>query len=93
MTDPAPPDLAEPDLDPELEEALASDEPITPALRTSKGESVGAAVGSFMAGIEQQVFQRRPPGVELVREHAPIRGTSSDGLEVTIDVPPLPPER
>ena len=77
----------------ELEVALDAEKPTAGALRTSKGESVAAAVGSFMAGIEQQVFQRRPPGVELVQEHAPIRGTSASGLEVTIDVPPLPSER
>lgn len=80
-------------LDPELEAALDSGEPIAPALKGSAGESVGAAVGSFMAGIEQQIFQRRPPGVELVQEHAHHRGTSTEGLEITIDVPPVDPER
>ncbi len=79
---------ADPDLDPDLD----ADEPV-PALKAAKGEAVATAVGSFMAGIEQQVFQRRPPAVELVQEHAHQRGTSSDGLEVTIDIPPLPPER
>ena len=83
----------DPELDPELQAALDSDEPITPALKGSAGESVGAAVGSFMAGIEQQIFQRRPPGVELVQEHAHHRGTSAEGLEITIDVPPVDPER
>ena len=69
------------------------DEPVAPALKAARGESVATAVGSFMAGIEQQVFQRRPPGVELVQEHAHQRGTSAEGLEVTIDIPPLRPER
>lgn len=78
---------------PTLEEELESREPITPALKAGTGGSVATAVGSFMAGIEQQVFQRRPPAVELVQEHAPIRGTSAAGLEITIDVPPLGHER
>lgn len=81
------------ELDPELDAALDADEPIAPALKASKSESVGAAVGSFMAGIEQQIFQRRPPAVELVQEHSHRRGTSSEGLEITIDVPPPHPER
>ncbi len=57
------------------------------ALRPVQGESVAAAVGSFMAGIEQQVFQRRPPAIELVRETQPVRGTSGEGLEITISLP------
>lgn len=76
-------------IDPEPDDA----ETAAPALKASRGESVATAVGSFMAGIEQQVFQRRPPTVELVQEHAHPRGTSAEGLEVTIEIPPLHQER
>jgi hypothetical protein len=57
------------------------------ALRSVRGESVASAIGSFMAGIEQQVFQRRPPAIELVQEAQPVRGISGDGLEITISLP------
>ena len=60
-------------------------------LRHTRSESIGAAVGSFLCGIEQAVFQRRPPAVELVRQATPVRGTTGDGLEVTIELP-LPPD-
>lgn len=67
-----------------------------PALKSTSGESVGAAVGSFMSGLEQQIFQRRPPAVELVRQAQPVRAVSGDGLEITISVPdasPADPDR
>jgi hypothetical protein len=57
------------------------------ALRSVGGESAASAIGSFMAGIEQQVFQRRPPAIELVQEAQPVRGISGDGLEITISLP------
>ena len=64
------------------------------ALKPVRGESVASAIGSFMAGIEQQVFQRRPPAIELVQEAQPVRGVSGDGLEITISLPePSPSER
>ena len=93
MTDPLPDSDPGADLEADLDADLTDDEPVSPALKAARGESVAGAVGSFMAGIEQQVFQRRPPGVELVQEHSHSRGTSADGLEVTIEVPPLHPER
>lgn len=83
-SDPVPsPDPAD-DAD-ELEETEAGS--TTPALKSRSGESVGAAVGSFMSGLEQQIFQRRPPAVELVRQAQPTRALSGDGLEITISVP------
>ena len=64
------------------------------ALKPVRVESVASAIGSFMAGIEQQVFQRRPPAIELVQEAQPVRGVSGDGLEITISLPePSPSER
>jgi hypothetical protein len=88
MAAPDPTDEADP-----KDECSEADEraeaPGTP-LRATRGESIGAAVGSFMGGIEQQVFQRRPPAVELVRQATPVRGTSGAGLQITIDVPPMP---
>jgi hypothetical protein len=94
MTDPN--DLTRPTDDlpvPDAPDALDADD--TPdALKPMRGESVAAAVGSFMAGIEQQVFQRRPPAIELVQEVQPVRGVSGDGLEITISLPePDPPKR
>jgi hypothetical protein len=91
MTDRSTPDPMLPDpLDPEdatdAEDAASSD-----ALKPVRGESVAAAVGSFMAGIEQQVFQRRPPAVELVQEMQHARGITGDGLEITLHIPDLPP--
>lgn len=96
MTDPVDPhdlpDPTNPDPDPDLE--LDAGEPGADALKPMRGESVAAAVGSFMAGIEQQVFQRRPPAIELVQEVQPVRGVSGDGLEITISLPePDAPKR
>jgi hypothetical protein len=81
--------------DPTDEPADPADLTETPdALKPVRGESVAAAVGSFMAGIEQQVFQRRPPAIELIQEAQPVRGVSGDGLEITISLPdPGAPER
>lgn len=91
LPDPTSPGL-DPDAQPDLE--LGSDEPGPDALKPMRGESVAAAVGSFMAGIEQQVFQRRPPAIELVQEVQPVRGVSGDGLEITISLPePDAPKR
>jgi hypothetical protein len=94
MTDPNDPTRPTDDLPvPDAPDALDADD--TPdALKPMRGESVAAAVGSFMAGIEQQVFQRRPPAIELVQEVQPVRGVSGDGLEITISLPePDPPKR
>jgi hypothetical protein len=67
-------------------------EPTLAASPSSLGSSVAAAVGGFMGGIEQQVFHRRPPAIEVVRQATPVRGTSGEGVEVTIDLsPPDPP--
>jgi hypothetical protein len=103
MTDrPDPTSPSDPTDDPELPApeapdtlAALEDADDTPdALKPMRGESVAAAVGSFMAGIEQQVFQRRPPAIELVQEVQPVRGVSGDGLEITISLPePDPPKR
>lgn len=93
LPDPTSPDPhAELEPDPDLE--LDAGEPGADALKPMRGESVAAAVGSFMAGIEQQVFQRRPPAIELVQEVQPVRGVSGDGLEITISLPePDAPKR
>jgi hypothetical protein len=75
--------------DPELE----PEAPTTAPLRRSRGEVVGSAVASFMGGIEQQVFQRRPPAIELVRQPAPVRGVTGDGRELTVVLPDQPSDR
>jgi hypothetical protein len=56
-------------------------------LKRTRGEAIGVAVGSFMGGIEQMVFQRRPPAIELVRQAQPVRATTGDGRELTIELP------
>ncbi|MFN8622762.1 MAG: hypothetical protein U0869_18660 [Chloroflexota bacterium] len=62
-------------------------------LRDTRSESFGAAIGSFMAGLEQQIFQKRPPAVEVIHEVQPSRMLSGEGLEVTISLPdPVPPK-
>jgi hypothetical protein len=67
-------------------------EPRSDALRDTRTESFGAAIGSFMAGLEEQIFQRRPPAVELVRQAQPVRMVSGEGMEITISVPDaIPP--
>lgn len=84
----------DPDAEPEPELELGPEGSGADALKPMRGESVAAAVGSFMAGIEQQVFQRRPPAIELVQGVQPVRGTSGDGLEITISLPePDAPKR
>lgn len=81
--------------DPERPGDAGAPDPDAPdALRSVSGESAAAAIGSFMGGIEQQVFQRRPPAIELVQQAQPVRGISGDGLEITISLPePSAPER
>jgi hypothetical protein len=99
MTDPTGPTglTDEPDLPEQPEqhpEGPGDPSDVPDALKPVRGESVAAAVGSFMAGIEQQVFQRRPPAIELVQQAQPVRGISGDGLEITISLPdPGAPER
>jgi hypothetical protein len=58
-----------------------------PALETSGFQQFGAVMGGVIAGIEQQVFGRRPPGEVEIRQSQPTRGLTGDGTQVTLDFP------
>ncbi|MET0773274.1 MAG: hypothetical protein ABWZ82_09335 [Candidatus Limnocylindrales bacterium] len=58
-----------------------------PALETSGFQQFGSAMGGVIAGIEQQVFGRRPPGEVEVRQSQPTRGLTGDGTQVILDFP------
>jgi hypothetical protein len=58
-----------------------------PALETSGFQQFGSVMGGVIAGIEQQVFGRRPPGEVEVRQSQPTRGLTGDGNQVTLDFP------
>jgi hypothetical protein len=60
-------------------------------LATSRGSSMGALIGGILGATEQQVFGRRPPAIELVRQAAPVRGVAADGSRITIELPVLDP--
>lgn len=64
----------------------AQREPL-PALETSGFQQFGAVMGGIIAGIEQQVFGRRPPGEVEIRQSQPTRGLTGDGTQVTLDFP------
>jgi hypothetical protein len=64
----------------------ARHEPL-PALETSGFQQFGSVVGGVIAGIEQQVFGRKPPGEVQVRQAQPTRGLTGDGTQVTLDFP------
>jgi len=73
---------AEPDRD-----AFDPDREPLPALTTSGFQQFGGVLGGVIAGIEQQVFGRKPPGEVQVRQAQPTRGLTGDGTEVTLDFP------
>ncbi len=79
MTGPAP---TEPDRD-----AFDPEREPLPALTTSGFQQFGSVLGGVIAGIEQQVFGRKPPGEVQVRQAQPTRGLTGDGTEVTLDFP------
>jgi hypothetical protein len=58
-----------------------------PALTTSGFQQFGSVLGGVIAGIEQQVFGRKPPGEVQVRQAQPTRGLTGEGNEVTLDFP------
>jgi len=58
-----------------------------PALETSGFQQFGSVMGGVIAGIEQQVFGRRPPGEVEIRQSQPTRGLTGDGNQVTLDFP------
>jgi hypothetical protein len=85
-TTPAPvqpiPPIEEPD-----EAAFDPQREPLPALETSGFQQFGSVLGGVIAGIEQQVFGRRPPGEVEVRQSQPTRGLTGDGTQVTLDFP------
>ncbi len=58
-----------------------------PALETSGFQQFGSVLGGVIAGIEQQVFGRKPPGEVQVRQAQPTRGLTGEGTQVTLDFP------
>jgi hypothetical protein len=58
-----------------------------PALKSSGFQQFGSVMGGVIAGIEQQVFGRKPPGEVQVRQAQPTRGLTGDGNQVTLDFP------
>ena len=48
---------------------------------------MGSAIGGIIAGVENQVFGRPPPGPVLVRHATPSRGKGPDGTEFLLDFP------
>jgi hypothetical protein len=68
--------------------------PATAPLKTSGFQQMGGAIGSAIAGIEQQVFGRPPPGPVLVRHVVPSGMKGPDGIDYVLDFPedaPGPP--
>jgi hypothetical protein len=83
VTSPAPPPVVdEPD-----EAAFDPDREPLPALKSSGFAQFGSVMGGVIAGIEQQVFGRKPPGEIQDRQAQPTRGLTGDGTEVTLDFP------
>jgi hypothetical protein len=79
---PVPPPVDEP------EEAAfdAAREPLEP-LKSSGFQQFGTVLGGVIAGIEEQVFGRKPPGEIQVRQAQPTRGLTGEGTEVTLHFP------
>jgi hypothetical protein len=80
--------------DPDETADAAVDGPVTAPMKTSGLQQFGSALGGVIAGIENQVFGRPPPGPVLVRHVTPSGGKGPDGTEFTIDFPedaPGPP--
>jgi hypothetical protein len=68
--------------------------PATAPLKASGLQQMGSAIGGIIAGIENQVFGRPPPGPVLIRHAVPSGGKGPDGTEFIIDFPedaPGPP--
>ena len=80
--DPVVPVLVEPD-----EDAFDTQREPLPALETSGFQQFGSVMGGVIAGIEQQVFGRKPPGEVQVRQSQPTRGLTGDGTQVILDFP------
>jgi hypothetical protein len=80
--DPVVPVLVEPD-----EDAFDAQREPLPALETSGFQQFGSVMGGVIAGIEQQVFGRKPPGEVQVRQSQPTRGLTGDGTQVILDFP------
>lgn len=72
--------------EPEADAFDATREPL-PALRTSGFQQFGGVMGGVIAGIEQQVFGRKPPGEVQIRQAQPTRALTGDGTQVTLDFP------
>ena len=87
------PDALEPDAPPEPDESAfdAEREPL-PALKSSGFHQVATVIGGAIAGVEQQVFGRRPPGEIEVRRAQPTRGRTDDGTTVTLEFPETAPK-
>jgi hypothetical protein len=67
--------------------AFDADREPLPTLRSSGFQQFGSVMGGVIAGIEQQVFGRKPPGEIEVRQAQPTRGLTDDGNQVTLDFP------
>ena len=68
--------------------------PDTAPLKSSGFQQMGGAIGSAIAGIEQQVFGRPPPGPVLIRHIVPSGMKGPDGIDYVLDFPedaPGPP--
>jgi hypothetical protein len=76
---------ADPD-EPPIESFDPVREPIEP-LRSGGLGQVGGVIGGVIAGIEQQVFGRKPPGEVEIRQVQPARGLTTDGSTVTLEFP------
>jgi len=72
--------------DPDEAALDAAREPL-PALKASGFQQFGSVMGGVIAGIEQQVFGRKPPGEVEIRQAQPTRGLTGDGTQVTLDFP------
>jgi hypothetical protein len=80
------PPAAPPPDEPDEASFDAQREPL-PALEASGFQQFGAVMGGVIAGIEQQVFGRRPPGEVEIRQSQPTRGLTGDGTQVILDFP------
>ena len=82
-----PPDPVQPVFDEPDEDAFDTRREPLPALETSGFQQFGSVMGGVIAGIEQQVFGRKPPGEVQVRRSQPTRGLTGDGTQVILDFP------
>ena len=81
-TTPSTPSPDEPD-----EAAFDVEREPLPALTSSGFQQFGSVMGGVIAGIEQQVFGRKPPGEVQIRQAQPTRGLTGDGTQVTLAFP------